>query len=321
MLGPRTAALLASALMSAAAHASEFESSDIYPADYPTVTAVAYMGKLIEEQTAGRHRIKPLGNDDLDSEGYTIAEVRMGKLAMARVDLRMLNDLVPSTVALSLPYLFESTEHLRRVLDGPIGDEILASMESMGLVGLCFYDMGARSLAYGKPVRHVRDVKGLKIRVLRSGSGGRFVEATGAVPVALTHDRISAALQARIIDGMEVTLPSFTAARHHLLTKFYSLTEHSMTPAVVIFSKKIWDELSRSDQTIIRNAAKASVPIMREQWAKHEAAARRVAEAAGVKIIDDVDKQSFADLLRPLNSRLVPDPALQAVLKRIQAER
>ena len=91
--------------------------------------------------------------------------------------------------------------------------------------------------------------------------------------------------------------------------------------AVVIFSKKIWDELSRSDQTIIRNAAKASVPIMREQWAKHEAAARRVAEAAGVKIIDDVDKQSFADLLRPLNSRLVPDPALQAVLKRIQAER
>ena len=87
MLGPRTAALLASALMSAAAHASEFESSDIYPADYPTVTAVAYMGKLIEEQTAGRHRIKPLGNDDLDSEGYTIAEVRMGKLAMADVFL------------------------------------------------------------------------------------------------------------------------------------------------------------------------------------------------------------------------------------------
>ena len=294
----------------------------VYEASEPYHTESVWAAEEIKKRSKGKFDIQVFPASSLGKETDLNQGLMLGSVDIMIGGPSFAARTYPRFGIAYYPFIFRDGDHLLAYAKSSLFQEMVNEFrQKTGIQVTAYTYYGARHTTANKTFNQCAEVKGLKIRVLRSGSGGRFVEATGAVPVALTHDRISAALQARIIDGMEVTLPSFTAARHHLLTKFYSLTEHSMTPAVVIFSKKIWDELSRSDQTIIRNAAKASVPIMREQWAKHEAAARRVAEAAGVKIIDDVDKQSFADLLRPLNSRLVPDPALQAVLKRIQAER
>src|SRR5262245_3658360 len=126
-------ALLA-ALLGAAAQAKEFRSSDVHPLDYPTAQAVIYMGKLLGERTGGKNGIKVFGQSTLGSEKDTIEQTKIGALDMVRVNLAPFNTIVPATIVPSLPFLFKSTAHMRRVLDGPIGDEILAAMEARGFM-------------------------------------------------------------------------------------------------------------------------------------------------------------------------------------------
>lgn len=310
----------AACLASPLTHAREFSSSDVQAADYPTVRAVAYMGRLIHERTGGRHSIGSSGHDNKDSENYMVAQVRNGTIDMARVNVSSLHGIVPATIVPSLPFLFNSTAHLRRVLDGPIGEEILSALESQGFVGLCFYDTGARSIySTTKPIRSAADLKGVNIRVQQSRMWVTMVQALGAKATPMPYNQVSAALDGGAIDAAENNLPAYVASRHYEVAKVYSLTEHSAAPSVVIFSKRVWDTLSREDQAIIRAAAKDSVPYMRNLWDEREASARRTIEVIGAQIVTDVDKKSFSDILMPLHSVLVPDRRLQGMMIRIQA--
>ena len=306
------------ALAGTAAQGKEFQSSDIYSSDYPTVQAVEYMGQLVRERTGGRHSITSLGQSDQDSENYTVGKLQNGTLDMARINLAVFDHMVPSAIVPSLPYLFKSTAHVRRVLDGPIGDEILADLERHGIIGLCFYDMGARSFAARKPIRNVADMQGLKVRIQQSNIWATIVQAMGAEPVTIPIIQTYAALQTRAVDAADSTFPAYVASRHFEVAKFYNLTEHSMAPAVLAFSKRSWDELSKDDQKVIRAAAKESVPYMRKQWETYEASARKTAEAAGAQIVTDVDRKSFSDVLTPLHTVLVTDLGLQEMVKQIQ---
>ena len=317
MLPIRTIITIA-VLTATTAHGKPLHSSDIYPADYPTVQAVAYMGKLISERTDGRLSIKPLGPNDPETENYTVAEVSNGTLDMARVNLAVLANIAPSSVLPSLPYLFKSTAHVRRVLDGPIGDEILASMESQGIIGLCFYDMGSRSYGAKKPIRNVADMKGLKVRVQQSGIWVTMLRAMGADPINIPDGRAYHALKSGVVDAAESTLPAYVQWRHYEVAGVYSSTEHSMVPGVVIFSKKVWDGLSKEDQTIIRAAARESVPYMRKLWDEYEVSARKTVEEAGAQVITDVDNKSFSDVLTPFYAQATTNPNLQDTMKRIQ---
>ena len=167
-------------------HAREFRSADTYPFEYPTVQAVVQMDKLLRERTKGRHRIDPMGSDDRNSETFLVAQVRAGMLDMARVNLAVLNRTVPATVVPTLPFLLKSTAHMRHVLDGPIGNEILEALEGQGLIGLAFYDAGPRSLySVKRPIRKASDLKGMKVRVQQSDiwsttslAVGRVLDAT-----------------------------------------------------------------------------------------------------------------------------------------------
>lgn len=311
---------VAVAFSGATAHGKEFRSSDIYPLGSPTVQAVAYVDKLIRERTGGRHSIGMLGQDDSDSENFTVGEVRNGTLDMARVNLAVFNTTVPSTVIPSLPYLFKSTAHMRRVLDGPIGDRILADLESQGLVGLCFYDAGVHSFySVKKPIRSAADVKGMKVRVQQGDAATIMIRALGGTPMPMPYQKGYEALHAGVVDASMNSMQLYATSRHFKVAKYYSLTEHSMAPGVLIFSKLVWDTLSKDDQTIIRTAAKDSVPYMRTLWDTSEKFARALVEAGGAQIIGDVDSESFADALLPLHQVLVTAPRLRNMAAMIQA--
>lgn len=315
------AIFLAGALVGAALQARDFRSSDTHGLDYPTVQAVAHMNGLIRERTGGRLGIQVLGQDDQDSEHFTIAQLRNGTLDMARVNLAAFNNSVSSTVILSLPFLFRSRMQMRRVLDGPIGDEILADMEREGLIALCFYDTGARSYySAKKPIRNVHDMKGLKVRVQASDKSSDMIRAMGAEPMAMPFDRIREALQAGVVDAAADNWPSYITSRHYQVAKYYSLTEHNMAPGVLLFSKKVWDTLSKDDQAIFRAAAKESVPYMRRLWDAYESRERGALTGSDVQIVDNINKKSFSDFLIPLYPKLLPDPRLQAMVKRILAD-
>ena len=316
LIGIIAAAVLA--VSAPLATARDFRSADIHPADYPTVEAVKFMGKQLATASGGKLGVKVFPNGALGSEKDTIEQLKIGALDMMRINASPLNNFVPETIALCLPFVFRDTQHMRTVLDGPVGDEILAAMEPAGLVGLAYYDSGARSIYTVKaPVKSLADLKGLKIRVQQSDLWVGMIQSLGANPTPMPYGEVYTALKTGLVDAAENNYPSYESARHFEVAKFYSKTEHSMSPEVLLFSKKVWDTLTPEDQKAIRQAAKESVPYMRKLWDEREEKSLAIVKAGGAQIID-VDKAAFQAAMKPVYDKFINDPKLKDMIKRIQ---
>ena len=193
-----TAAL---AMLPLAAQAAEFRSADTHNADdYPTVAAVKYMSELLDKKSGGKHKIKVFNKQALGSEKETIDQVKIGALDFTRVNVGPMNAICPLTQVPTMPFLFSSIAHMRKSLDGPVGDEILKSCESAGFVGLAFYDSGARSIYAKKPIKTVADAKGLKIRVQQSDLWVALVSAMGANATPMPYGEVYTGLKSGLVD-------------------------------------------------------------------------------------------------------------------------
>ena len=302
------------------ASAREFRAADIQEEDYPTVQALLYMDKLVAERTQGRHHIRVFHSRQLGEESQTIEQTRVGAIDLDRINVAAIGDLAAPLAVLAQPFLFRSIDHLNRVIDGTIGEDILAAIEPYGFVGLTYYDSGARSIyTRAPPVRSLADLRGLRIRVQQSDLITRMMRALGAEPVTLPYGQVLTALQARLVDGAENNWPSFVTTGHYRVAQFYSLTEHTMGPEVLVMSRRAWDELSDADRAIFRAAARESSQYMRARWLSWEEQSRREAAAAGVTIIGDLDRQAFEYATRSLREEMRADPKLGPLIARIQA--
>jgi len=303
----------------AAAGAREFRAADTQNADYPTVRAIVRMGELIEARTGGRHRIRVFHTRQLGEEKETIEQTRVGAIDINRTNVGPVGSLVPVADVLALPFLFRSIDHLHRVLDGPIGEEILASFERYGLIGLTFYDSGARSIYNSKlAIRTLADVKGLRIRVQQSNLMVDMIRALGAVPVELPYGQVETGLTAHIVDGAENNWPSYVTTNHYRAAPFYTLSEHNMSPEVLVMSLRAWQSLSDEDKAIFRNAARESNVFMRAQWNSLEAESRRKAQQAGVVIVSDFDRKPFEDAMGEIYQKAAANPTIAPLLDRIR---
>ena len=299
--------------------ARDFRSADVHPGDYPTVLAVKQIGKLLSEQTKGRMGVRVYASGSLGTEKDNIEQLKIGGLDMMRINAGALNSVVPETIPTVMPFVFRSTEHMRKTLDGPVGNEILAAMEAQGLVGLAFYDSGSRSFYTAKkPIKTLADMKGLKIRVQQSDLFVAMIEALGANPTPMPFGEVYTALKTGIVDAAENNWPSYESSRHFEAAKYYNLSEHSLAPEVLVFSKKVWDTLSKEDQAMIRKAAKDSVPFMRTLWDEREVRSRKVVVATGTQVIEIANKQEFIDAMKPVYTKFANTPKLKDLVKRIQ---
>ncbi|MES2581857.1 MAG: TRAP transporter substrate-binding protein [Pseudomonadota bacterium] len=309
----------ASLLAVASAWSTEFRSADIHPDDYPTVLAVRQMGEALSKATNGKHSIKVFSKSALGIEKDTIEQTKLGAIAMTRVNAAPMNNICAATMVPTMPFLFRSTEHMRKVLDGAIGDEILKDCEAQGFIGLAFYDSGARSMyTVKKPVKTLADAKGLKVRVQQSDLWVSLLEAMGANATPMPFGEVYTALKTGLVDAAENNYPSYESSRHFEVARFYNKTEHSLAPEILLFSKKVWDTLSAEEQKQIRVAAKDSVIYMRKLWDEREEKSLAIVKAAGVQIVD-VDKASFQAAMKPVYDKFIKDPKLQDMVKRINA--
>ncbi|QCI69284.1 TRAP transporter substrate-binding protein [Phreatobacter stygius] len=311
------AAVLAAAAPSAVAR--EFRVADTQAADYPTVQALERMGQLVRERTQGRHSLRIFHSRQLGEEKETIEQTRIGAIDINRTNVAPLASFIPEANVLALPFLFRSVEHLHRVLDGPIGEEILARFEVHGLVGLTFYDSGARSIYNSvRPIRTVDDLKGLRIRVQQSEMMVEMMRALGAEPVALPYGQVNVGLSTGLIQGAENNWPSYVTTDHFRSARYLTLTEHTMSPEVLVVSKRVWEGLSAEDKAIFRDAARESSRSMREQWLKLEQTSRREAEVAGVNVVTLADRSGFERAVSGLVGRFAGEPGLAALVERIR---
>src|ERR1700737_3740491 len=141
--------------------AREFRAADIQEESYPTVQPLLFMDKLVAERTGGRQRIRVFHSRQLGEESQTIEQTRAGAIDLDRINVAAIGDGAPALNILAQPFLFRSIDHLYKVIDGPIGDDVLAAIEPNGFIGLTFYDSGARSIyTRSKPVHGLPDLGG-----------------------------------------------------------------------------------------------------------------------------------------------------------------
>lgn len=307
------------AILATGATAREFRAADTQAEDYPTVQALRYMGALIAERTGGRHEIKVFHSRQLGEEKETIEQTRAGAIDLNRTNVALIGNFVPAMNVLAMPFLFRSIEHMQKVLDGPIGNEILGSFEPYGFVGLAFYDSGARSIYNEvRPVKTIADLKGLRIRVQQSELMSQMIRSLGAEPVELPYGQVLTGLATHLIDGAENNWPSFVTTDHYKHAGHYTLTEHTMSPEVLVISLKAWQSLTPDDQVIFREAAARSSRFMREKWRDLEEQSQRKAEEAGIVVVKDIDRKPFEDAMADIYAKAARDPAAAALIERIR---
>jgi TRAP-type C4-dicarboxylate transport system substrate-binding protein len=198
-----------------------------------------------------------------------------------------------------------------------VGEEIHKSCESAGFVGLAFYDSGARSIYAKKPIKTVADAKGLKIRVQQSDLWVALVGAMGANPTPMPFGEVYTGLKTGLLDAAENNVPSFDTAKHYEAVKFYSKTEHSMAPEMLLMSKIHWDKLSKAEQDMVRTAAKESVAVQRQKWDEQEAKSLATVKAQGVQMVE-VDKAAFQSVMAPVYEKFMTTADMKRLVKSIQ---
>lgn len=296
--------------------------ADTQGEDYPTVQALKQFGQLLAERSGGRLLVEVFHSRQLGEEKESIEQCQAGGLEMVRTNLAPLIDAAPEAVVPALPYTFHSEDHLHKVLDSPVGQEILDALERTGVIGLVFYDNGVRSFySTKKPLRSVDDFRGLRIRVQQTELSRAMVEALGGVPVPMPYGEVADALRTGIIDGAENNLPSYHSTGHFKIAKYYAVDGHTMTPEVLVFSKRVWMALPEEDQRLIRQAAQDSVPFMRKLWQERCANARRAVEEGGAEVFDDLDKEPFVKAMKPVYERFITTDSLRDMVRRIEAMR
>ena len=297
---------------------SLLRAADAQPEGYPTVLAVQEMGRLLADRSDGRLRIKTYAGGQLGNEKDTLEITLLGGLDLNRVSIAPLGSIAPEAIVPTLPFLFRSTQHMRAALDGPPGDAILDTLKPHKLVGLCFYDAGARSFyTVKKPIREPEDLHGQKIRVMNSDIFVSMVGAFGGDATPMSYGEVYQGLLQGVVDGAENNPPSYESSRHFEVAKYYSLTRHVMAPEVLLMSLHRWNKLAEADRSLIRACARDSVAYMRRIWDERTQAAEADLVAQGVEIIEP-DQAAFAALARPVWDKYLTTPEARALAAAIE---
>src|SRR5450631_1465752 len=300
---------------------SVFKASDVQPAGYPTVAATENLGKKLEAATQGRLSIQMFPSMQLGGEKETIEQTQIGAIQMVRVSVGAMGPIVDDINVVNMPFLFRNMAHAEKMMDGPIGQELLdkiTASPNAGLVALCWMDSGARSLYNTKkPIKAIEDLKGMKFRVIGNPIFIDMMNALGGNGVAMGYDQVFSALQTGVIDGAENNPPSYVFSNHYTAAKYYSLTEHLVIPEVLAFSKRSWTALSADDQALIKKFAREAQMEERVLWKQYEQTAMDKAKAAGCQIVEIADKTPFQNAVKPVWDKY--GPKFQDMIKRIQA--
>lgn len=288
-------------------------------ASHPVHLGMAYMAERLAEKSGGTMRIDLYPSGQLGSERECLELLQIGSLGMTKVSASVLESFVPAFSVFGLPYLFRSEEHRHRVLEGPIGREILATMEPYWLKGLAYYDAGSRSFyTTGRPVHTPADLRGLKIRVQESATAMRMVRMLGGAPTPIAWGELYTALQQGVVDGAENNPPSFFLSRHYEVARFYTLNEHTAVPDVLVMSSNTWNALDAQQRRWVLEAAEESARYQRALWRQATAEALEAVRAAGVTIIEP-DREAFAAQVTAMIEGYRDRPELYDLIRRIRA--
>lgn len=285
-------------LCAATAGAVTLKLSEVHAEGYPTTLADQEFARLVEERTDGRIRIDVYSGGALyGEETGAIEALQLGDLAFSRVSASPVSSYVPAMNAIQMPYLYKNADHMWAVLNGEIGQKMLSEVQASGsgLVGLCWYDAGARSYYTNKPVTCVEDMKGLKIRMQNNRMMVAMTNVLGGVGVTgIGPNEVYSAITQGTIDGAENNWPTYQNMGDYEAAPYYVLDKHTMVPEILLASEAVLAELDEADVEIIKACAKETQEYEKQKWAEKEASSEQIVRAAGCTITE-LTPEAFAE--------------------------
>jgi len=270
--------------------------------------SMIFMNERLKDLSNGTMDIEIYPNGQLGSERDSMELLQIGSIAITKVSTSPMEGFVPKMKIFSIPYVFRDEDHLWRVLNGKIGQDLLIEGEAVKLRGLAYYDAGSRSFyTRDKPIRTPKDLEGLKIRVQKSQTSVRMVEALGGSATPISFGELYTALQQGVVDGAENNPPSFYLSKHYDVARYYTQDMHTSVPDILLMSGPIWNNLTTKQQTWVQEAARLSVPYQRKLWKTSSDAALKAVEEAGVKIIQP-DKAAFKEAVKGMHDSYKGSP-------------
>ena len=308
-------------LLPLSAHAQNIvlKAHDTHPAGYPTVAAVESMGKKLDAATNGRIKVQMFPGAVLGEEKEAVEQTQLGAIQIARISLGVIGPIVPEVNVFNMPFVFRDVAHMRKVIDGEVGADLLdkVTKSSSRLVALGWMDGGSRSLYTKKPVRKPEDLKGQKIRMMGNPLFVDTMNAMGGNGIAMAYGEVFTALQTGVLDGAENNPPSyFTANHYNTPAKYYAQTNHLIIPEIFVMSKVTWDKLNPADQALVKKLAREAQLEQRALWDKSVEDYSAKLKAAGVEFIN-VDQKPFFDATAPVRAKY--GAQLGDLMKRIEA--
>jgi tripartite ATP-independent transporter DctP family solute receptor len=280
--------------------------------------AMVYMGEQLEIKSNGKIKLQIYPSQQLGTERQCLELLQIGALDMTKSSAGVLENFSPGMKVLGLPYLFRNREHSFKVLDGPIGKELLAGAEKYWLKGLAYYDAGSRSFyTINTPVEQPSDLEGLKIRVQESQTAIDMVKSFGGSPTPISHGELYTSLQQGVVDGAENNPPVFYLSRHYEVCKNYILDEHTVLPDVVLMGTHLWDSLKEEEQKWVQESMDLSVIEQRKLWMHSEKESLDAVRAAGV-IVSYPDKAKFSEMSKSVIEEYEKDPYFKDVIVKIK---
>ena len=305
LIAAAAATLALSASFTALAQNIVLKATDTHPAGYPTVVAVENMGKKLEAQTSGRIKMQMFPGAVLGQEKETVEQTQIGALQINRISLGVIGPIVPDVDVFNMPFVFRDIPHMRHVIDGPIGDELLAKVTASParLVALGWMDGGARSLYTKKLVKTPADLKGVKVRMMGNPLFVDTMNAMGGNGISMAYGEVFSALQTGVIDGAENNPPSMFTSNHYSAgTKYYAQTNHLIIPELLVMSKVAWDKLTPADQALVKKLGREAQMEQRGLWDKSVEEYSAKLKAAGVEFVA-VDQKLFFDATAPVRAK------------------
>ena len=252
----------------------------------------------VEKRTQGRYRIDQYPDAALGGEVEMMKGVQLGTVDMAFITGAPMPNFVPEIGVFGIPFLIQDAQHAYRVLDGPLGQELLKKFEAQNIVALAWGENGMRHITNSRnPIRAPADLKGLKLRVPQSDVMVEGFDALGADTHPLPFPEVYGALQTGRFDGQENPMATIIASKFYQVQKYLTLSGHIYDPAAFLMSKDLYDELSPADRQAFSEAARLGGLASRKFAAEAEANGIAFLQQQGMQVVTDIDKAKFADAM------------------------
>ncbi len=265
--------------------------------------AIDAFAREVEKRTGGRYKVQTFYSGSLGGERESIEAVQLGTQELAFSSTGPVPNFVPETKILDVPFLFRDKAHARAVLDGPIGQDLLAKFETKGFKALAWAENGFRHMTNSKrDVKAPEDLKGLKMRTMENPVHIAAYKGFGIVTTPMAFPEVFTALQQGTVDGQENPLSVIISAKFDQVQKHLSLTGHVYSPAIFVMNKAAFDKLSAADKQAFLDAGKEGAKANRARVDEDDAKGVADLRAKGMTVIDNVDKSKFVAALAPVNT-------------------